>query len=379
MGSWFSNLHIRKKEIALDKMMASVTNKMLAEKYVPVKDEAEADLVFLIAAHERSDWYSVYSDYFAFEDPVQFTDFADMISGKLDTDVLGISCFDSDYLYLNLINKNENINAWANTGSAAGTGIRRRMGINAWKSKVNDFSRFKESLKAEYVFAEEVLDRIEECLSLPAKYSRASAEDTGEMADTIVSVLYFKLQDNEITKKKTKLIPSSYSVMPFCDGKPEAVSFTNIGGASKGFSLYFAGPFVENEEIRFDEVSLVKTKNKENTFIPIELHKTMLPNGNWVYAYHDPSFKIMPKVSEKLPLIKIVELESERNITIRFIPRGNNRKMLDVTIVIVPDENPEGAGGWNLWAKYGSKSAYIKEYNNRFGNDDLFLKEEDFD
>ena len=78
-----------------------------------------------------------------------------MISEKLDADVLGISCFDSDYLYLNLINKNENINVWASTGSAAGTGIRRRMGINAWKSKVKEFSRFKESLKTEYVFAEE--------------------------------------------------------------------------------------------------------------------------------------------------------------------------------------------------------------------------------
>ena len=129
------------------------------------------------------------------------------------------------------------------------------MGINAWKSKVKEFSRFKESLKTEYVFAEEVLDRIEECLSLPAKYSRASVEETDEMADSVISVLYFKLQDNKITKEKTKLIPSGYSLMPFCDGKPDSISFTNIGGASKGFSLYFAGPFVENEEIRFDELS----------------------------------------------------------------------------------------------------------------------------
>ena len=73
----------------------------------------------------------------------------------------------------------------------------------------------------------------------------------------------------------------------------------------------------------------------------------------------------------------------------RFVPHGNHRKILDITVVLVPDKNPEGQTGWNVWHGWGSKKAFIEHYNAiwderraRSSNPDTLppiLREEDFD
>lgn len=385
MGSWFSNLHIRKNDTITENAVAESIRKIMAEKqYLPVATEDDADGAFAIITDDKSQWYSVYSDLFSFDEPKLFTDYATPMSKELKTDILGISCFDSDFLYLNLIDAASKIDAWAGVGSATGLGIRRRTNLSLWQNKVSDFSGFKESMNKKYVFAEEVLSEIEHCIHLPQEYGAASYEHLSDLGlNVLAAFLYFKLPETMKTQDAPKLVQRIASMMPCFLDKPSMVSIINVGGASKGLSVYFVGPYVENEEITFSDVCFVKWKNNQTEAVPFELKKVQLSDGQWAYYYHDPGYRIMPKVDDRLPMMKRMRVENEYNIIVRFVPHGNPRKILDITVVLVPDKNLQGQTGWNVWHQFGSKKAYIQFHNNNWRQcpncEHLLLKEEDYD
>ena len=70
-------------------------------------------------------------------------------------------------------------------------------------------------------------------------------------------------------------------------------------------------------------------------------------------------------------------------LTVRFVPQGDPRKVLDITVMLVPDQNPEGRTTWNVWHQFGSKKAFIQYHNtnwSRFPNGTaLLMREEDYD
>lgn len=356
MGSWFSNLHVRKNSILTETdVIAYIRKIMTAQQYMPVESEDEADGAYAIISDNKSHWFSVYSDLFSFDDANQFDEYATPMSAELKTDILGISCFDSDFLYLNLIDAESKIDAWAGVGCSTGLGIQRRNNLSAWKNKVDDYSNFKEHIKKKFVFAEDVLAHIESCIHLPKEYGTASYEYLSDLGvKEQLTFLYFKL--------------------------PES---TRTQDAPKGLSVYFVGPYVEHDDITFSDVCFVKHKNNQTESIPIELKKVQLSDGQWAYYYHDPGYKIPSKVDERLPMMKRMRLESEHSIIIRFVPHGNPRKILDITVVLVPDKNPQGQTGWNVWHHFGSKEAFIKFHNDNWSKlpncEHLLLREEDFD
>ena len=57
-------------------------------------------------------------------------------------------------------------------------------------------------------------------------------------------------------------------------------------------------------------------------------------------------------------------MDRDQFIIFTFIPHGNGRKALDVTIIFEPETNPEGAVSWNVWKGRGfkSKKAYFNFY-----------------
>ena len=385
MGNWFSNLHVRKNDSLTEKKVVEcIRSIMTQQEYIPVDSEDDADVSFAIVTDDRSQWYSVYSDTFTFDDPKQFKSYASPISLELDTDVLGIACFDSDYLYLNLINSVHGEDAWVGIGSSAGSGIRRRTGLAKWKNKVSDLSTFSDSVKKEYVLSEEVLENIEHCIHLPQEYGVASYEYLSDFEfKTSANYLYFKLPESMQIKDEVKLVQYTSSLMPFYVDKYSTVSVINAGGASKGLWVYFIGPYVENEEITFSHLSFRKWQNNKMVDIPFELKKTQLSDGQWAYYYHDPEYKILPRVDDRLPPKKHQQVTFERSITVNFVPHGNPRKILDITVVLVPDKNWQGQTSWNVWHMFGSKKAYIQDFNDGWseipGKEYLLLREEDFD
>ena len=126
---------------------------MTAANYLPAENAAEADAAVAILGTD-SEWISVYSDFFEFGEPKQFQDIARPISERLHTDVLGIACFDSDFMFMNLINPEQKLDAFARIGG--GYGVKRRSNFNAWKNKVTGLDAFKRcAAENEYAFAEE--------------------------------------------------------------------------------------------------------------------------------------------------------------------------------------------------------------------------------
>jgi len=395
MGSWFSNLHIRKNDaITEGKISEYICNIMAAQQYKPVSSPDEADGAFAIVSDDTSAWYSVYSDLFSFEMPKAFSDYAIPMSGTFKTDVLGISCFDSDYLYLNLINTTDKTDGWIGIGSAKGLGLKRTTGLKAWKTKVSSFSEFSAKAKEKYVFAEDFLTAVEQDIALPLINATASYEYLSDYElDAKATYLYYKLPESIKPDHPVQLVPYMSKADPCFMEKPSVVSNINIGSASRGLSVYFLGPYVENDEITFSDVSFVRIKNNQSERNPIELSKIQLEDGQWAYYYHDPGFRIPAKADERLPRSKQFQYDLDNHISLRFITHGNPRKMLDITVVMVPDKNPDGQAGWNVWHGWGSKKAFIDHYNKtqqhwyeiyaNIGSDpsllNPLLKEEDFD
>lgn len=367
MGSWFSNLHIRKKAGAdPETVTAWLEKRMEAMHYERAASEEDADGAVAIVADADHTWVSVYSDLLTFEDPTVFADLAAPISEALGTDVLGIACFDSDFLFLNLINKAEKLDAWVGVGSAAGLGIKRRTGLAAWKKKVADHGRFSEAAKQKYVFAEEFLTEAEICLQLPPERSCASFEYLKDLGlREKARIFWYKLPEDRMSKELPVLTQWTNSLDPCWLDQPHYVEVINTGGESRGLSVYFIGPHVEHDEITFSDLWLYTGMDDKPWKKSIELTKVQLKDGQWAYYYHDPGFRIPPKIDERLPEGKKARLMMERQMFVRFIPHGNPRKLLDIAVVFVPDKNPAGQDGWIVWQYSGSKDAYIEERNKR--------------
>ena len=390
MGNSFSNLNIRKKEsITVDDIKQYISQWMAAQQYLPAASEDEADASVAVISDNDSKWFSVYSNLFSFENPKSFSELAIPMSTALHSDILGILCFDSDYLYLNLIDATENIDARVEIGSDPDLGINRQTNLSAWKNKTVDYHRFKESVQKQYIFAEDALAELAPCIELPDMYSMASYSHLNDLdLGKSASYMHFKLSDNMVADEPPKLIPFMNSLNPYFLDQPHIEEVINSGRKSKGLSVYFLGSYVEDEDITFSDVSFVKSKNGQSLNVPIELKKIQLSDGQWAYYFHDPDFKILPKVDDRLPAKKRTAVEFERGICIRFVPHGNPRKILDITVALVPDENPDGMFSWNVLQQYGSKAELIAKYNESQclppectppGYEPHLLCEEDFD
>lgn len=392
MGWWFSNVHVRKNETADEAALVRVLNDFMAERgLVPTDDAAEADsaIAVLSGAHP---WFTLCAEELSFQAPEQFREFGLRFSEALKTDVLGIVCLDSDYLYLNLINTTDNTDAWADVGifPIPDFDLGRQTELSAWENKVAQFNVFCKSVEKDYVCAEDFLDDVAPCLELPAPYNKADAADLEELGlKETAKKLYYRRPPKKAADELPRLASYMYSLMPCRDGEVSSVNAINVGGAGKGIAVYFLGPYVEHDEITFSNVCFFRHKDNEGERVPITLGKTQLTDGQWAYYYHDADFVIPEKIDERLPPRKRAKLEPERAICVCFVPHGNTRQMLDVTVVLVPDENPTAQFAWNVWRKYcNSKREFIAEHNQKWNKhaaqmpvgalDKVLLREEDY-
>ena len=177
MGSWFSNLHIRKtEEITRERVCNCIKDSLAEKKCTQVECADDADFVVAVYIASNSNWISVCSQAFAHDDPDSCKNIAAPLSAQLHTDVLGIACFDSDYFYLNLINAEESVDAWIGIGAGKELGITRRNNVTAWKKKVADYPAFSAAVKGAYICADGFLTvQIVACHHDPPPCDLASA------------------------------------------------------------------------------------------------------------------------------------------------------------------------------------------------------------
>ena len=368
MGWFFSNLHVRKTaEYDADFFRSTLTEILNAKGYVKKNSPDEADLSLSIY-DAGGKWVSVCSDGLDFYTEETIRDICNPLSESLSADVLTVSCFDSDCLILNRVNKKLDVVAWAKTGSYPELKIRSTPA--RWKDIVTDIAQWKSVLTQKYDFAEDALDGLEPLLGLTSGQGRFCDELITEQFTEGIQTLYFNLPESASKSEPPKLSFTSPSLMPCEIGKDQCYFVINTGGKTKGVAIAFSGSYVEQEKIRFRDVQLEYDLDRyPRKTIPIQLEKRQMQNGQWIYYAELRDFPIREGVKEGLSWKRKSEEEWKRQFGVRFTPEGDPRKLLDITVHFIPLKNPEGQCGWCAWRWYGSKRAYIEEHNRTWGEE----------
>ena len=169
MGYSFSNIQIKNKGQAVD--VDRVLEVLTAGKNLrKAKPEEEADILIVIHPGKDDGWTTVVSDLID-QDERELNACARRLSEAFRTEALIIGCFDSDYLFLNLLDTRNDVDIWAACGHYPGKAP-RRSNYKAWKDYVTDVNAFREAMRKDRVFAEECLEEVEPILNLPTAQSQ---------------------------------------------------------------------------------------------------------------------------------------------------------------------------------------------------------------
>lgn len=377
MGSYFANLFVKSKDINI---LTEKISEYYASRGIISCDNENADIEISLFSPENSEWTSVCSDAFMHTD---ILDLANPLSVAANADVISVACFDSDYLFLNLINPADSTNAWLNIGKSYEIKAPHRSNITAWKNKVRNFESFKLAAKEKYVCAEEFFFSSAENLGLSPEQI-----DLYEFPESCIK-LYFTAPQKE-GGNPTKFTLPTYNLNPCQIGKHDCCSFYNTGSSSRGIAVVFTGNYAENDEITFDRTAIRTVSEKPlSPFVstPITLKKIKLTNGQSAYYWEDPKFKIPECVSTDLPPMVYQKKVFSREIIVDFVPKGNPRKVLDICVTLIPLSNPiNGQSSWNVWqGHYNSKLEFIEEQNKdnkeleQYGAPVVYYNPEDYD
>lgn len=83
MGSWISNISIRKNgNISMDDVAGYLSQMASERQYEPAASEEEADGAFAIITDENAQWFTICSDLISLEDPELFPEIATPMSSK---------------------------------------------------------------------------------------------------------------------------------------------------------------------------------------------------------------------------------------------------------------------------------------------------------
>lgn len=357
MGYSCAQLHVRRSALRDEADVVSAMNDVLARRGCsPVASAKEGDVAVSLLAPPGSPWISLFADPWE-GDPDALLSDARALSESLETDALAVACFDSDYLFLNLINAAAGVDAWAGVGSAAGLGIRRRTGLGAWRGAVSDWDAFRTCVRARYICAEECLMPLAPHLALSEAQLYLDARTPG------ARLLYYALPVRE-TDELTRLRLEGTPCVPCEPGKSAVLTALNEGRASRGLAVAFTGSYVEAEEITFSDVEVYRCgRNGQWGHTPLTLEKRRDSRGAWMYYGELPDCEIPPKVKDGLPLRKKLDASFERTICLRFTPHGNRRKFMDITVHFIPLQNWKGQCGWRCWMYDDSKTACLERLN----------------
>ena len=348
MGSTFSNISIRKNSTLTQATVAECLSAVLLDRgFCPSSEEA-ADISFAVFSLPSSDWFTVCESAMLFDDCNEQLDVANLLSAKLNSNTLRISCFDSDYIYLNLLNPQIKLDAWASVGSGAGLGIRRKTGLSAWKSHVSDLPAFSDALKKRYICAEELLKEVSTELNLPYEQSFSIYDYLSEtLPNCEITYLHYCMPISRANKELPVLDHYMYGVVPCTAGRPLMVSCINKGGAGKGIEIFICGKSIEQYDVTFSEVTMAyRNRSKVPAYTPVALVKKQMPDGSIGYYGAAKNFRIPEKVSAELPQAVRFQKESDLHFWFRCIPQCNDASPLEIRVIIRPIQNPDGGIEW---------------------------------
>lgn len=352
MGTTFSNIHIYKNNCVTGKDVSEFLFELMKQKGFVESKQENADISFSVLSFPDSDWITVCDNYNVFEDMTEQKFIASSFSEKFGSKSLCISCFDSDYVCLNLLDSKNQTDIWASSGSCSGLGIKRRSAISKWKPFVKDFNSFNSSFKTKNIFAEDILSEIENNIGFIPYQSRCEFDfiDIFSSKPDIIKLHFTFPESSAIELPELSMLSADCG--PIISGKPNCVSCYNTGGASKGIEIIFFGKCFENDKLTFKDVEYIKEKNDDSVdYIPITLSKIELRIGSEIingYYSKLEDYRISPKIPDNLPSAVRCKRRYKESITIRFVIESNSEKIEDFNIAIRPLKNKKGVFVWNF-------------------------------
>lgn len=348
MGSTFSNISIRRNSPLNLATVSECLSAVLLDRGFRHSSEESADISFAVFTLPSSRWITVCENAMLFDDSREQFDIANLLSSKLVSDTLRISCFDSDYIYLNLLNPHTKLDAWASVGSSAGLGIHRRTGLTAWKACITDIPKFKQALTKQYEFAEEVLGEISTVLELPYEQSLSVFDYLSEtLPECEIKYLHFSMPVSRSNTELPTLEHYTYGLRPCTAGLPTVVSCINRGGAGKGIEIFILGKSIEHYDITFTEVTLAYwNRSRQQDHTPVVLEKRRMSDGSIGYYGEVRNFRIPEKVSSALPQAVRVRKESDLQFWFRCVPQYTDTVSIKLKIIVRPIQNPDGGVEW---------------------------------
>lgn len=367
MGRTFSNISIVKgKTNYLEDYIRKCLKALMEQKgYSIVPHNTNAELIIAVKVDIASKWMTFYSD--AYDgDPDTLDEYGEQLSQIFNSTALCTSCFDSNFLLLHLIGTANNTNTYAIIGDPYDDISLPKVNYSAWGpyavEKAKNIS-FKEICEREYVFAEDALLPISEYLGFHAQDLSMSFNEIEDVVKTYT--FCFARPESKIYNANLEPVDlqhHTYSLTPAFIDQPSIVTCINHGGASKGLAVYFIGGYVKDDRITFSPVELYyynyknKKSGNEILSIPLNLNKVQLKDGTFAYYAECPEFEIPEKVNSSLKGKKFYDEQNVRSFGVRFVPHGDGKQILDITVVVLPMQRFENQVVWNARHPDGTKS-----------------------
>lgn len=368
MGLSYSNIHIKKTEgLSAEAVKNYIIDTMRSNGYRPSAGRGEITAVIFSPAD--SEWISVAADNIEFAGYEDTKSTALAFSKRFNTDVMAALCCDSDWGFAALFNRNEE--GWINIGETYFDGYLHPDSLDAWKSRVRDFGALKRIRSNTYTFAEDAFAEMAPLLKMAPEQTCIDVGNIPEDGTDTVVMCFTAGAEERNRLPELKLV--NRNMRPCVMDVQNLVTVENKGGNGKGLRIMFTGDFLANGEIGFKDVAVeTETGNCQNRRItPVELKKSADGKGNSLLYWDDRNFEI------------------KNDVAVRFVPYGNKRKVLDITVWICPLSNVQGGSAcWNVWkGLYRSKLEYINGMNadlkQGFGNIklpyDMTLNPDDYD
>ena len=339
MGYSFSNIQV--KTAAEPERIAEILTEGRGLK--EAADPGDADIVIAVGGEGAGPWVTVVSDLFD-ADAEQTVACAKKLAGELQAETLAIAGFDSDYVFLNLLDPKNGTDAWAACGRFPDGKAPRRSSYPAWKGVVPDPEAFRQVMRKTYAAAEDCLEDLEGMLELPVSRSGSNIEMATE--ERGYRCFRFVIEDSGEKQAPAVFKPSYTCYEEYFLEWNNLVTFVNTGGRSRGVGVCITGPCVTEKQAEILN-PYIQTHDARGKWLclPLQLKETEFANGVKGWYGTLPELRIPEAVPDGLPLRKAMDLYFRRGISVRFRLRriGSGSEPLGTLhVILLPLQNVPG-------------------------------------
>ena len=295
-------------------------------------------------------WHTVQCELFVGDD---FPDYASALSEALGTPALSLSCFDSDFIWLQLHKSGTFGEACIGTPYDDEPPSPSKA---FWLDFVHDFDRFSEILSCEFVFAEETLIPLGRLIGFDGEAllsPNAASLSIGFSSIKPVEKPYvedgcprFALHGNLFGQNN-----------PYQRNKNSAITFLNLGGPGTGMTIIAESPDLDREDVSLENASISHgVVNPDGSYhcngnlASFNFSRYKLDDGSIQWRAVLPDFRIPKGLNTNWTgstWNKTSMVESSCSIVFRYVLR-TPVFLSSLRFTFIPHENPNGCYIWDI-------------------------------